>query len=73
MNQIEAIYQGGVFKPLKAIGLKENQHVRLMIQPIEDEDIANWLAQMQERQRETVAKRGFYPDTTSDIAEDRLR
>ena len=32
--QIEAIYQGGVFKLLDAAGLPENQRVRLSVQPI---------------------------------------
>ena len=35
MSQIEAIYQGGVFKPLDAVGLPENQGLRLSVQLIE--------------------------------------
>jgi predicted DNA-binding antitoxin AbrB/MazE fold protein len=31
MTQIEAIYQGGVFKSLGAVGLAENQRVTLTV------------------------------------------
>jgi predicted DNA-binding antitoxin AbrB/MazE fold protein len=34
MNQIEAIYQNGVFKPLGAVGLPENERVRLRIESV---------------------------------------
>ena len=30
----EAIYANGVLKPLNALGLREQQHVRLIVQPI---------------------------------------
>ena len=35
MAQIEAIYQGGVFKPLGEVKLPENQRVTIDIKPIE--------------------------------------
>lgn len=73
MTRIEAIYQGGVFKPVTGIALAENQHVRLTIQPIQANDVKNWLERVQQRQKDIVAKRGFFPDSTADIAEDRLR
>ena len=34
-NQIDAIYQKGVFKPLQDVVFAENQRVRLSIQPVE--------------------------------------
>ena len=73
MSQVEAIYQNGVFKPLEDVALSENQRVRLSIQPVEPSDAQVWLAGVQQRQREIVAQRGYFPDSTSDIAEDRRR
>ena len=31
---IEAIYEGGVLRPLEAIDLTERQHVRVVVQPV---------------------------------------
>jgi len=73
MNEIEAIYQNQVFKPLEAVDLPENQRVRLNFQAIEVRDVRTWLQEVQERQRRIVEQRGYFPDSTSDIAEDRLR
>ncbi len=71
--QIEAVYQGGVFKPLSAVSLPENQHVRLSIEAIERSDIVAWLAEVQRLQRQIIDQRGYFPDSTADIAADRLR
>ncbi len=73
MSQVEAIYQDGVFKPLNEVGLPENQRVRLSVQPLESCDASDWLAGVQERQARIVAARGYFPDSTTDIAEDRSR
>lgn len=73
MNPIEAIYQNGVFKPLEDVGLPENQRVRLSVQPLDLGDVRVWLAGVQQRQKRIVAERGFFPDSTLDIAEDRRR
>jgi predicted DNA-binding antitoxin AbrB/MazE fold protein len=71
--QIEAIYQGGVFKPLSEVKLPENQRVTIDVQPIETEDINTWLARVREMHREFIEKHGYLPDSTPDIAEDRMR
>lgn len=34
MTSIEAIYQGGVFRPVGAIELPEGQRVRLRVEPL---------------------------------------
>ncbi len=73
MTHVEAIYENGVFRPLRHVGLPENQRVRLSIQPLEPADVRAWLAAVQEMQRRIVAKRGYFPDSTPDIAEDRRR
>ncbi len=73
MSQIEAIYQGGVFKPLDAVGLSENQWVRLSFQPIEANNVRGWLQDSQQLQQRIFAQRGYFPDTPADIAEDRRR
>ena len=73
MNQIEAIYQGGVFKPLDAVRLPENQRVRLSVQPVQANDALAWLHEVQQFQKHIIAARGVFPDSTNDIAEDRRR
>ncbi len=73
MPVIEAIYQGGVFKPLREVLLPENQRVFLSIQTQTGQDVAAWLAEVQENQQRIVAERGCFPDSTPDIAADRVR
>lgn len=76
MTQVDAIYQNGVFKPLQDSGLPENQRVRLSVQPVEAGDVQAWrawLARIEERHQRIIAERGYFPDSTLDIAEDRRR
>jgi len=74
MTQLDAIYRNGVFNPLQAVALPENQRVRLSVQPLETkDDVRAWLARVQQRQQRILAERGHYPDSTADIAEDRRR
>ena len=73
MSQIEAIFQQGVFKPLSSVGLPENQRVRLNFQPLDAGDTQAWLARVQDRQQRMIAQRGYFPDSTLDIASDRKR
>ena len=72
MTQVDAIYRNGVFNPLGAVTLQENQRVRLSVQPLDD-DVRGWLARVQRRQQRIIAERGCYPDSAADIAEDRRR
>ena len=72
-TQVEAIYQDGIFKPLQEVRLPENQRVRLSVQPIEAEDIRAWLEEVQQLRQRIIAQRGYFPDSTLDIAEDRRR
>ena len=73
MTQVDAIYQNGVFKPLQDVGLPENQRVRLSVQLVETGDVQAWLARIEERHQRIIAERGYFPDSTLDIAEDRRR
>ena len=74
MQTIEAIYQGGVFKPLSEVQLPENERVVLTVQdePKKEDPIA-WFKRMQIAHDLFVAERGYLPDSTPDIAEDRMR
>jgi predicted DNA-binding antitoxin AbrB/MazE fold protein len=73
MPQVEAIYQEGVFKPLGQVGLPDSQRVLLTIQPLEARDIRAWLDSVQELHRQITDQCGVLPDSTLDIAADRLR
>lgn len=73
MNQVEAIYKDGVFKPLKLVPLSDNQKVYLHIQPIVDQEVQAWLEQAQQLQQKIVSARGHFPDSVQDIATDRTR
>jgi predicted DNA-binding antitoxin AbrB/MazE fold protein len=73
MPQVEAIFQGGVFKPLTAVSLEENQRVRLTIQPLQTADIGAWLQEVQGLQQQVRTRSGDLPDSTPDIAADRGR
>jgi predicted DNA-binding antitoxin AbrB/MazE fold protein len=70
MKTVEAIYTGGVFKPIDPVTIPENQRVRLTIEPV---DPTSWLNAVQEFQRQLVASHGVLPDSTPDIAADRRR
>ncbi len=73
MSQIEAIYRHGVFEPLGPVDLKEEQRVRLRIEPASLETVAAWLQRVRERREQIFKLQGYLPDSTRDIAEDRMR
>ena len=73
MTQVDALYQDGVFKPLQDVDLPENQRVRHSVQPVAVVDIEAWLAEVREMRQRIIAERGYFPDSTPDIAEDRRR
>lgn len=75
MEYIEAIYQGGVFKPEGAVHLRENQRVRLSVEPAEAKDWSTWLEEVKRAQQAVLDRRAGIPlpDSTADIAEDRMR
>jgi predicted DNA-binding antitoxin AbrB/MazE fold protein len=75
MSQIEAIFRHGVFEPLEPVDLKEEQRVRLSIEPAEKETIDAWLERVRALHAQILKRRGGepLPDSTPEIAEDRLR
>jgi predicted DNA-binding antitoxin AbrB/MazE fold protein len=73
MPEIEAIYEAGVFKPVGPVQLQEKQRVRLNIQPIPTPDFDAWWEQVQRVRSQIEQRVGVLPDSTPDIAEDRMR
>jgi len=73
MSQVEAIFQKGVFKPLGEVDLQENQRVRLQVEPLETLTMEAWLKLAQEFQEKIRERHGVLPDSTPDIAADRMR
>jgi predicted DNA-binding antitoxin AbrB/MazE fold protein len=59
MNIIDAVYAGGVFKPLARVSLPENQRVRLTIEEKPVEDVAQWLAAAWAFQQEVADRHGI--------------
>jgi predicted DNA-binding antitoxin AbrB/MazE fold protein len=73
MSQIEAIFRHGVFEPLEPVDFKEEQRVRLSIEPQRVETLEAWLKQVRKLREDIYQLQGYLPDSTRDIAEDRLR
>lgn len=73
MTQIDAIYRHGVFEPLEPVDLKDEQRVRLNIEPERAEAFEAWLDQVRKLREDIYQLQGYLPDSTRDIAEDRLR
>jgi predicted DNA-binding antitoxin AbrB/MazE fold protein len=70
---VEAVYQGGVFKPVGPVDLPENQRVRLSVEAAPATDFQAWLDRVRPVQQQIVARFGVLPDSTPIIAEDRRR
>jgi predicted DNA-binding antitoxin AbrB/MazE fold protein len=73
MNSIEAIFENGVFRPIDAVSLPDKQRVRIEVRPVTDFDDDAWLLRVKQRQAGIMARVGFLPDSTIDIAADRRR
>ena len=75
MQTIEAIYQNGVFKPLHDVQVAENERVTLTLErrrPTKEEAL-DWIKERIEAHEKFVAEHGYLPDSTPDIAADRMR
>jgi predicted DNA-binding antitoxin AbrB/MazE fold protein len=72
MTTVEAIYEGGVFKPVGPVALPDKQRVHLEVRPVDGDALA-WFAEMRAARERLAAKYGVFPDTTPDIAADRRR
>jgi len=73
MTQIDAVYRGGVFLPLDPVDLAEEQRVRLRIERCDVESWQDWLRRVEQHKEEIIKRHGVLPDSTPDIAADRLR
>jgi predicted DNA-binding antitoxin AbrB/MazE fold protein len=71
---VEAVYQGGVFKPLGEVKLEENQRVTLHVNPVPTAaEALAWLEKARRFREQLAAKYGTFPNCTPEIAEDRRR
>jgi predicted DNA-binding antitoxin AbrB/MazE fold protein len=70
---IDAIYQGGVFRPLEPVDLSENQRVSLSVEASQRENALAWIEDASRFREEVAARCGILSDSTLDIAADRAR
>jgi predicted DNA-binding antitoxin AbrB/MazE fold protein len=73
MTRVDAIYQDGMFRPLEPVFLCENQRVALSVELISQEDALAWAKRVSQAREEAAARCGILPDSTIDIALDRMR
>jgi predicted DNA-binding antitoxin AbrB/MazE fold protein len=73
VTTVEAIFENGVFKPVRPVALPDKQRVQIDVRPVERFDLSTWLARTQAHQQAIVARAGVFADSTSDIAADRRR
>lgn len=71
--QLEAIVENGVLRPLDRLPFAEQQHVWVRVEPLEAHDVRRWLAQVVRHQKAVLDRQPPLPDSSQDIAEDRLR
>ncbi len=73
MGHIEAVYCHGVFEPLQPVNLRDEQRVHLNIEPAEDQSPQSWLGQVCALQAAVIQRQGVLPNSSPDIAADRLK
>jgi predicted DNA-binding antitoxin AbrB/MazE fold protein len=73
MERVEAVFEGGAFRPLTAVHFVEGQRVHLIVEAVHPRDAETWFERAAERHRQTLERRGPFPDSTVDIREDRER
>ena len=73
MTTVEAVYQNGLLRLLTPVPLAENQRVSIDIKPSKEMDLESWYQLAKSFREQMQAKYGTYPDSTFDIATDRLR
>ena len=70
-TSIRAVYRKGVFEPLEQVDLREDQEVRLQVEQLTPSE---WLDRLRPIHEAIIRRNGgLLPDSTPDIAEDRLR
>ena len=73
MTHIDAVYRDGVFQPLGPVQLPDEQRVRLSIETVPAESPEAWLSRVRSLQGTIISRSGILPDSTPDIAADRIR
>ena len=73
MSHVEAIYRRGVFEPLEPVNLRDEQRVQLSFEPTNGQTPQAWLKQVKAIQGAIVHRQGVLPDSTAEIAADRMR
>lgn len=72
---IDAVYTGGVLRPLAEVNLEENQCVRLSViksLPLPP-DVVQWMLDTAAFRKECFEKYGYFPDSAEAVAADRRR
>ena len=73
MSRVEAIYRHGVFEPLEPVNLREEQRVQLSFEPANGQTPQTWLHHVKAVQADIVRRHGVLPDSSAEIAADRMR
>ena len=78
MGEIEAIFRHGAFQPVGPVSLRENERVKLQIEPTKPVDrsaaLLEWLKGAEALQAAIRERRGSdLPDSSLEIAADRAR
>jgi predicted DNA-binding antitoxin AbrB/MazE fold protein len=73
MTHVEAIYQQGVFRPLEPVPLSDDQRVRLSIETMQEQSLRSWMQSAEALQDSIRQRHGVFPDSTPDIAANRLQ
>ncbi len=74
MSPIEAIYRHGIFEPLQPVSnLDDEQRVLLSIECTESNNAEAWLQRVRNLHASIISRHGLLPDSTPDIAADRMR
>ena len=73
MTSIAAVYRHGVFEPSEPVNFADGQRVQLNIEPANDQKGRAWLEEVRTIQDGIVRRAGILPDSTYEIAADRLR
>jgi predicted DNA-binding antitoxin AbrB/MazE fold protein len=74
MTRIDAIFQGGVFKPLEPVNLPENERVQLeVVKPVPEPEIPAWAERARRLRQKLFERHGYFPDIALEIREDRER
>lgn len=71
--QLEAIVENGLLRPLDRLPFLDQQRVWVRVEPVEAHDVQRWLFQVVQHQQSVIQRGPQLPDSTLDIAEDRLR